>query len=119
MGRDGRYMLTVRHGSAVERIRVASLAAALEELRTRAEAIRSEGPLETVSALRDFEPEQQVHARLEISSGGFLRRRDAGIDVMGDGSLVPYRGGVRRQQLELRDGRSPFDAVGDALAGEA
>ena len=117
MGRDGGYTLTVRHGSAVERKRIASLDQAVEELRLHAEAIRTEGPLGKVSSLRDFEPAEQVHARLELSTGGLLRGRDAGVDVMGDGSLVPYSGGVRRTELALRHGQSPFEAVGEALSG--
>jgi hypothetical protein len=115
MGRDGRYTLTVRHGSEVERRQMEDLEQAIEELRRLAEAIRSEGPLDRVGSLRDFEPAEQVHARLEISTGGLLRGRDAGLDVMGDGTLVPYRGGIRRTQLELRDGQNPFDAVGETL----
>jgi hypothetical protein len=109
--------LTIRHGSSVSREQFESLDKAIEGLRRRAEEIRSQGPLQKVSSLRDFEPGQQVHARLEISTGGLLRGRDAGVDVMGDGSLVPYSGGVRRRELELRDGQSPFEAVGEALAG--
>ncbi|MGH2981091.1 MAG: hypothetical protein ACRDKV_03490 [Solirubrobacterales bacterium] len=110
------WRLTVRHGSNVSRERFASLEAAIEELRRQAEAIRSEGPLPKVSSLRDFEPGQRVHARLEISTGGLLRSRDAGIDVMGDGALVPYRGGLRRTELEPRREQSPFDAIAEALA---
>jgi hypothetical protein len=117
MGRDGRYTLTVRHGSAVERERVETLEQAIDVLRRRAEEIRSEGPLQKVSSLRDFEPGQQVHARLEISTGGLLRGRDAGVDVMGDGTLVPYRGGVRRTELELHGDQSPFEAIDEALRG--
>jgi hypothetical protein len=109
------WVLTVRHGSDVGRERFDSLESAVDALRAQAEAIRSEGPLEPVGSVRDFEPGQQVHARLEISSGGLLRGRDAGVDVMGDGSYVPYRGGVRRTQLDPRDGQTPFEAVGEAL----
>jgi len=110
------WRLTVRHGSNVSRDRFESLEAAIEELRRQAEAIRSEGPLRKVSSLRDFEPGQRVHARLEISTGGLLRSRDAGLDVMGDGALVPYRGGLRRTELELQREQSPFDAIAEALA---
>ena len=110
------WVLTVRHGPDVDRERYDSLDAAVDALRAQAEAIRSEGPLEGVGSLRDYEPGDQVHARLEISSGGLLRGRDAGVDVMGDGTYVPYRGGMRRTQLDPRDGQTPFEAVGEALA---
>jgi hypothetical protein len=109
------WNLTIRHGSDVEREQFDSLEQAIEEMRKQVEAIRAEGPLEKASVPRDYEPSEQVHARLEISTGGLLRGRDAGLDVMGDGSFVPYRGGIRRTQLELRDGQDPFDAVGEAL----
>jgi hypothetical protein len=111
------WNLTIRHGSDVEREQFDDLEQAIEEMRRRAEAIRSEGPLERVGSLRDFEPAEQVQARLEISTGGLLRSRDAGLDVMGDGTFVPYRGGIRRTQLQLRDGQNPFEAVGEALTG--
>jgi hypothetical protein len=111
------WKLTNRHGSDVTREEFDLLEQAIDELRRLAEAIQSEGPLDRVGSLRDFEPAEQVHARLEISTGGFLRRRDAGIDVMGDGTLVPYRGGMRRAELELRDGQTAYEAVGEALGG--
>ncbi len=112
------WKLTIRHGSDVVREEFDDLEAALAALRRHAEDIRSEGPLEKVSVPRDYEPGQQVHARLEISTGGLLRRRDAGVDLMGDGSLVPYTGGVRRRRLELRDGQGPLEAVAEALDGQ-
>ncbi len=111
------WVLTVRHGPEVNRERFDSLDAAVKALRRHAEAIRSEGPLKKVGSLRDFEPGEQVHARLEISSGGLLRGHDAGLDVMGDGSYIPYRGGMRRRHLDPRNGQTPFEAVGEALAG--
>jgi len=111
------WKLTIRNGSDVEREQFDSLEQAIEAMRRRAEAIRAEGPLEKASVPRDYEPSEQVHARLEISTGGLLRGSDAGLDVMGDGSFVPYRGGIRRTQLELRDGQSPFEAVGETLTG--
>jgi len=111
------WKLTIRHGPDVVREEFEGLEQAIEGLRRHADAIRSEGPLERVGSLRDFEPGEQVHARLEISTGGLLRRRDAGLDVMGDGTLVPFSGGVRRTELALRDGQSPFEAIGAALAG--
>jgi hypothetical protein len=67
--------------------------------------------------LREFEPGERVAARLELSTGRWLRGRAAGVDVMGDGSVVAFRGGMTRSELEPRDGESPFDAVGRALSG--
>jgi hypothetical protein len=99
----------------VQREGFASLEEAVEALERRARRIRSEGPLEEVGALRDFEPGQQVHARLELSTGGLLRGREAGLDVMGDGALVPYTGVIRKRRLEPRDGQTAFDAVREAL----
>ncbi len=55
--------------------------------------------------------------RVEISTGGFLRRGDdAGVDVMGDGALVPFRGGMQREPLELGD-EGPWETVRRALGG--
>jgi hypothetical protein len=110
------YRLTVRHGSRVDRERFDDLDEAVEELRRRAEEVRGEGPLGTVKAFRDYEPDKRVAARLELSAGGWLRGREAGIDVMGDGTLVPYTGGIRRERLESGQGRSAFEAVRKALA---
>jgi hypothetical protein len=77
--------------------------------------IRSAGPLETRKVFREYEAGVQVAGRVEISTGGFLRGGEsAGIDVMGDGTLVPYRGGVRREELDPGQ-RGPFEAVREAL----
>jgi hypothetical protein len=84
-------------------------------LRHRTQAIKAEGGLPEVKMLRTYEPSQRVSARLEISTGGLMRRRDAGIDVMGDGRLVPYSGGIRRRELEAGDGETAFDAVRETL----
>jgi hypothetical protein len=88
-------------------------------MKRRAEEVRAEGPLPPSSALRNFEPEDQVHARLQISGRGLLRRPTAGIDVRGDGSLVAFRGTVGREKLEPKAGATPFDAVRETLLGPA
>jgi hypothetical protein len=75
------------------------------------ERIEAEGPLARVSALRTFEPGDRVAARLEITSGGVLRRSAAGLDLMGDGRLVAFAGAVGRRPLEPCDGETPYDAV--------
>jgi hypothetical protein len=99
----------------VRREGFASLDEAIRALERGALEIRGEGPLEEVSTLRDFAPRDRVHARLEVSTGGLIRGREAGIDVMGDGTLVPYAGVVRKRRLELRDGQSAFDVLREVL----
>lgn len=56
-------------------------------------------------------------ARVEISSGGLIRGRTAGVDVMGDGSIVAFSGAVRREPLEPDDGEVPLEAVRAELGG--
>lgn len=94
----------------------AALEDAVASMRRHAARIRSEGGLPEISMLRTYEPGIQVHARLEISTGGPLRGRDAGVDVMGNGAIVPFRGGVFRKPLEPAPGESSFDAVEAVLA---
>jgi hypothetical protein len=112
----GRFRLTVRHGSRVNHETFDDLDDALAAMKRQTQLIRQEGPLKEVNALRDFEPGQQVHARLELSTGGVFRGREAGLDVMGDGDLVPYVGVIRKRRLEAEDGTSPFEAIRAALA---
>ena len=110
------YRLTVRHGSNVERQGFATLEEAIQTIEAHIREIRREGPLEEVSGFRDYRPTDQVHARLELSTGGLFRGREAGIDVMGDGALVPYAGVVRKRKLEPRGGETAFDALREALS---
>ena len=110
-----KYRLTVRHGPRVTRAAFEDLDEAIAELRRRVGVIRGEGDLATAHGFREYPPEERVHARLELSTGGPLRGREAGIDVMGNGALVPYRGVIRKQSLEPGAGADPFDAVREAL----
>jgi hypothetical protein len=105
------YKLTIRHGSSVARESFEDIGEAVAALRARAEEIRGEGPLEKVKAFREYEPDRRVAARLEISSGGWLRGSEAGLDVMGDGSLVAYAGAIRKRRLEARAGGTVFDEI--------
>ncbi len=111
------WRLVIRHGSRVKRESFDDLEDAIAAMERRTQEIRREGPLTTVKALRDFEPGQRVHARLELSTGGIVRGREAGLDVMGDGALVPYAGVVRKRRLDPGRDQSAFDAVREALAG--
>jgi hypothetical protein len=109
------WKLTVRHGSDVSHRHFNDLDEAVAAMRERAMAIRAEGPVEGVSALRDFGPEQQVHARLQLSGKGLLRKPVAGIDVRGNGTFMPYRGAVRREELDPTSHDTPFDLVRETL----
>jgi hypothetical protein len=109
------WKLTVRHGSDVSHQRFEDLDEAVAEMRRRAMAIRAEGPSKPVSALRDFGPAQQVHARLQLTGRGLLRKPAAGIDVRGDGTFMPFRGGVTREALNPTAHETPFDAVRETL----
>jgi hypothetical protein len=113
-----RWKLTIRHGSDVEHERYQDLGGAVAAMRERALAIRSEGPVRRVQSLRDFEPGDQVHARLELSSGRLLRKSVAGVDVRGDGTFVPFKGGVVREELDPSQHDTPFDLVRETLEAE-
>ena len=93
----------------------AKLGDAVEVMRSEAESVVAAGPLPERKLIRDYSPESQVAARLEISSGGLLGGDTAGIDVMGDGRLVPFKGGIVRRELEPGGRQTPFDAVRKAL----
>jgi hypothetical protein len=111
------WKLTVRHGSDVEHASYESLDGAVAAMRERALGIRAEGPVKPAAGFRDYEPRDQVHARLQLASGGLLRKkRVAGVDVRGNGEFVPYRGGVRREELDPSGHETPFDAVRETLA---
>jgi hypothetical protein len=112
------WKLTVRHGSDVDHAGFDDLGEAVAAMRQRAMDIRAEGPVTRVSALRDFEPKDQVHARLQLSGRGLLRKPVAGVDVRGDGTFMPYRGGVRREELDPTDHDSPFDLVRETLEAD-
>jgi len=92
------------------------LADALAAAERTFERVRAEGPMKPVKALRSFEPADRVAARVEISAGGWMRSIAAGVDVMGDGALVAFSGGVGRSPLEPREGESAIEAVARKLS---
>jgi hypothetical protein len=113
------WKLTIRHGSDVSHEGFDDLGAAVAAMRARALAIRSEGPVKKASMIRDYEPGGQIHARLQISGRGLLRKPTAGVDVRGDGTFVPYRGGVGREELDPTEHETPFELVRETLETEA
>ena len=109
------FTLTVREGPRVERSRHDSLDAAIAALSAQVEELRAGEELETVRMLREFGPEKRVKARLEISAGSRFRRREAGVDVMGDGAVVPYKGGTFKRHLDPPQGTGYANALREAL----
>jgi hypothetical protein len=112
------WKLTVRHGSNVDHEQFDDLDEAVAAMRERALAIRSEGPVRPVRSLRDYESGDQVHARLQLSGRGVFRKPTAGVDVRGDGTFVPFRGGVVREELDPSGHDTPFDLVRETLEAE-
>jgi hypothetical protein len=111
----GAWKLTVRDGSDVSHENYDELSDAVDAMRARALAIRAEGPAKPVSSLRDYGPQDQVRARLQLSGGGWLRKAVAGVDVRGDGTFMPFRGGIRREELDPAGHDTPFDLVRETL----
>jgi hypothetical protein len=114
-----RWKLTVRSGSDVDHVGFDDLETAVAAMRERALAIRSQGPLKKISSLRDYEPGDQVRARLQLKERGLFGKPAAGVDVRGDGSFVPFRGGVGREELDPSDRDTPFELVRETLETEA
>jgi len=108
----------VRHGPDVDHTQFENLDEAVTAMRSRALDIRAEGPARPVSALRDFSPADQIHARLQLTGNGLLHKPVAGIDVRGDGTFMPYRGRVRREELDPSGHETPFDLVRETLEGD-
>jgi hypothetical protein len=105
----GRWKLTVRHGSRVEREHLESLGEAIESLRARMDAIASAPPRKAVQVFsRRFEPVAQVAARAELAGPRGAR---AGIDLRGDGSTEAFVGRWRRAVLSPAAGETAYDAV--------
>jgi hypothetical protein len=110
------WKVTVRHGSSVGREKFGSLDEAIADARRRVEEIQREDRLPHVSMLREFTPEEQVNARIEISGPGLFRAPEGGIDVMGDGKAIAYTGAVRKEQIDADSLDDAFERLRDALA---
>ena len=97
--------VTVRRGPRVERERFEDVAEALAFVERRGRELESSADARVVKMPlgRDFEPVQQVVARIEVAG--------AGIDVRGDGSSEAWTGRIRRRLIECRGDESAYDAL--------
>jgi hypothetical protein len=102
------WLVTVRDGPRIEKLRAAALADALD-LVEREGRVLAAGPGRRAVALRarTFTPQQQVAARVELRGPGVR----AGIDVRGDGSAEAWTGRVRRSLVEQADRETPYEAL--------
>ena len=110
-----KWKVTVRHRSSVGREKFATLDEAIDDARHRVEEIGREGGLPAISVFRTHTPDQRVHARIEISGPGLIRAPEGGIDVMGDGTAIPYTGAIRKQPIEAGSLDEAFERLRSAL----
>ena len=111
------YRVKVRAGPKVERTKHDDLDGALRAIEERVVELQANAPRRAIDAkIRQFEPVQQVAARLELSGPGRLR---AGLDVRGDGSVEAWTGRVRRAVVIQQAGESAYDALRRALSSES
>ena len=108
----------MRSGSEVEHAGFATLEDAVAALRERALEVRAQAPPQTASLLGTYSPADQVQARLQLTGRGIFNKPVAGIDIRGDGTFVPYRGGVGREELDPSGHDTPFDLVRETLEAE-
>ena len=108
----------MRDGPDVSHSSFDDLGEAVAAMREAAMKIRAGAPARPVRSLRDFAPGDQVRARLQISGRGFLRKPTAGVDVRGDGTFMPFSGGVGRVELDPTTHETPFDLVRETLEAE-
>ena len=111
------WKVTVRHGPTVGREKFRSLDEAIAEARDRVEEVRREDRLPTIHVMREFTPDKRVAARIEISGPGLIRSPEAGIDVMGDGSVIAYTGTIRKEPIDADGLDQAFERLGQSLAG--
>ena len=111
------WRVVVRRGPKVEKLRCDTLPEALDALEERARAVQDGPRLDEVDiSVRRYSPAEQIAARAELKGPQRLRPIiHAGIDVHGDGSIVAWRGGVRREAITMVDGETPYAALRRAV----
>ncbi len=115
------WKVTVRAGPRVEHLRFEQLETALDTLESRGRELASSSRTPVSTPLRNFEPAQQVAARLElVGPQRLMPSFRGGVDIRGDGSSQAYIGQVRRRLLEPRRGENAYQTLRrDALRARA
>ncbi len=107
--------MTVRYGSDVTRQSFDDLEDAIAAAEAMTEKVISDGPIDSVSAFKEYSPDQLVNARIEISGKGLISPPTAGVDIQGDGGMLGFIGGIRRKPIEATDRKQIFDRIREAL----
>ena len=109
-----RYTVVTRVGPKVSKDGYDDLEVALDAIRAKGIDLQRTADAKPVSTMlgRDYEPVQQVAARLELRGP----RVRAGVDIRGDGSAEAFTGWVRRRLVAQRGDESPYDALRRELA---
>lgn len=113
------WKVTVRTGGKVESRRFSELAPALDAVEARGQELADAVPNKPVDVkYKQFEPAQQVSARLELAGPErFMPNIRAGVDVRGDGSAEAYVGRLRRVVIDQRKGETAYKALRRTLSG--
>ena len=108
----------MRAGPRVERLRFDRLRDALDAAEARAQELARTAPRSSVDVkFKQFEPIQQVAARIEVAGPErLIPTVRAGVDVRGDGSTEAYLGRLKREVVEQRKGETSYRALRRALA---
>lgn len=111
------WRIVVRSGPRVEKLRLETLPEALDALEERAQEAAATVRVDSVDLrVRRYEPGDQVSARAELKGPQRLRPVvHAGLDVRGDGTVVPWTGGVRREKVTMVGGETPYAALRRAV----
>jgi len=111
------WRITVRSGPEVEKLRLDTLPEALDALEQRVQAAAATANASTIDLrVRRYEPAQQIAARGELKGPQRLRPTvHAGFDVHGDGSVVAWNGGMRREEVTMVRGESAYAALRRAV----
>ena len=111
------WRVKVRQGPRVEKLRCETLPEALDALEERARAVADGNGLDEIDLhVRRYKPSDLVAARAELKGPQRLRPIiHAGIDVHGDGSLIAWSGGVRREQITMVGGETAYAALRRAV----
>ena len=107
--------MTVHYGSDVTRVGFDDLDEAIAEAEAMTEKVLADGPMSSVSAFKEYEPDQLVKARIEISGKGLFSAPTAGIDIQGDGGMLGFTGGVKRKPIDATDRKQIFAGIREAL----